>query len=93
VTLSVNDRLHLAESAKRLLNESNDIESVVAFLRKNGADKIDSIRILKEITGREFNDCKALVHLSNAWEDTRERDESLHDLADAVIKDIAKEQS
>ncbi len=93
MTLSVNDRLHLAESAKRLLNESNDIESVIAFLQKSGADKIDSILIVREITGREFNDCKALVHLSKAWENTRDRDERLHDLAEAAIRDISKDQT
>ena len=93
MSVSSNDRLCLAESARRLLADSSDLESVIAFLRGSGCDKIDSILILREVTGRKFNDCKALVHLSKAWEDTRETDELLHDLAESVTKDLTKEQT
>ena len=40
-----------------MLDKRDDIESVIAFLRKNGANQIDSIKILKEITGRDVKDC------------------------------------
>jgi len=76
-----------------MLDKRDDIESVIAFLRKNGANQIDSIKILKEITGREVKDCKALLHSSKTWEDRRELDQQLHDLAEAVIKDLADGKS
>jgi len=93
VTLLPNDQLRLEKSARRMLDKGDDIESVIEFLRNNGANQIDSIKILKELTGRDVKDCKALLHSSKTWEDRRELDRQLHDLAEAGIEDIADRKS
>ncbi len=58
--------------------EGHDVETILDFLRRNGATKIESIRVLVELLGISNSEAKLAVHHSDTWRDTRKADERLH---------------
>jgi uncharacterized protein YuzE len=69
-----------------MLLTGDGIEAVVHRLRSEQLSKMDSISVLTEAMGITLNQAKALVHLSEAWKDHREADESTHARAEEAIR-------
>jgi hypothetical protein len=64
-------------------------EDLMIFLRAEGCSKIDSIVVLREVLNLNLAEGKALVHLSKAWGDVRERDDTFHEaLIDVVNEEL-----
>ncbi len=57
----------LANEAEMLLQTGEPQESVLAFLRKGGMRKLDSMRVLRMATGIPLLQCKNIVQRSAAW--------------------------
>ena len=57
----------LANEAEMLLQTGEPQESVLAFLRKGGMSKLDSMRVLSMATGIPLLRCKDIVQRSAAW--------------------------
>jgi len=64
--------------AEELLRDGSDLESVLRELRSIGADKIDSIRIVKSSLKLSMGEAKNLVDSSQAWVDRFENDQAFH---------------
>ncbi|WGV23238.1 hypothetical protein [Halotia branconii] len=70
----------LIEQSSQLLSQGKDTENILAFLRKNGCSKSQSIVILKKLQKIPLDEAQKLVHLSQTWQDTRDYDEELNRL-------------
>jgi len=76
------DERHFAEllhGARRIVSNSEGDERLLAYLRENGATKIDSIKIIQNAKSLSLKDADELVHYSSVWADRRESDESALD--------------
>lgn len=51
----------------------------VAFLRREGFSKIESIYVLVHERGLPLSEAKLVVHTSETWNDARDRDDQFHD--------------
>ena len=78
----------LRKTCQAMINQKNDRESIISFLRKKGCEKLDSILILSEATSLKFEQAKNLVHFSKTWKDRREKDDDLHDKILDVLEEI-----
>jgi hypothetical protein len=82
-------RPELAEACRALRARGFSDDDLMAFLRAEGCSKIDSIVVLREVLDLSLAEGKALVHLSKAWGDVRERDDTFHEaLIDVVTKEF-----
>lgn len=52
---------------------------VIAYLRAQGCNKIDTIVVLREVFSLSLGKAKALVHLSATWQDQKEKDDAFHE--------------
>ena len=64
----------IAARAVRLVEAGAAQEIVLGVMRQGGLSKIDSIKLLSELTGVGLLEAKNLVHGSRAWRDTFSRD-------------------
>lgn len=72
--------------AQGLVFELVDWNAVLAALRAEGFSKIDCVGATVEVRQIPLREAKRLVHESEAWSDTRERDDSL---LDEIVEDAA----
>lgn len=72
-------RSELAIACRAHLARGITDEDLMTFLRAEGCSKIDSIAVLREVLNISVAEGKALVHLSRAWADVRERDNAFHE--------------
>jgi ribosomal protein L7/L12 len=72
------DYIRLVAQARRDLDGGGDLESVLSMLKENGFSQIDCIRGIIDLTGSSMAEAKETVHLSRAWEATRERSDEFH---------------
>ncbi len=83
----------IAADAQRLFEAGVDQEIVIGVLCKRGLSKIDSIKLMSELTGMPLLEAKNVVHNSRAWQHTFARDESfqrqLAEALDALKEDEA----
>jgi ribosomal protein L7/L12 len=77
---------HLEES-RRVYEDGRSTEEVLTFLRQRGATKVESIRLLSELSGLTADEAKLAVHWSDTWRDVRAADDELH----ATIEEAAKQ--
>jgi ribosomal protein L7/L12 len=54
-------------------------EDIIAHLRAQRCNKIDTIAILRDVFGLSLGRAKQLVHLSPTWKDSREKDDAFHE--------------
>lgn len=66
------------EVSRTMLSSGASTEEVLAKLRERGCSKIDSIRVLMQITNIPLGEAKRVVHLSKAWEQERETHDAFH---------------
>ena len=72
------------DSSHKLIAQGSDTEQILTFLRAEGLSKIDSIWVLRRIRSLGLDEAKSIVHASDAWRDTRVRDDQLHTEAKAI---------
>ena len=70
-----------------LLSQGATMEELIAMLRESGCMKMESIKMMRTVTGMSLREAKAAVHLSETWADVRESHDRIHDqLCDALIE-------
>lgn len=69
----------LVEGARRIVSNAEGDVRLLAYLRENGATKIDSIKIVQTVKSLSLKDADDLVHYSSVWADRRESDEAALD--------------
>ena len=84
--------LALSDASKHL-QSGGDLEVLLFELRKRGADKIDSIKVLKSAMGLSMLQAKSLVDRSDTWSDRYAQDQAFHQMAREVASKLAAENS
>lgn len=69
----------LLQEAQRLVRLDTPDEDLLRVLRESGADKIESIKIVKIAKALELRQADDLVHYSATWADRRTDDEAAMD--------------
>ena len=72
------EQIAVVSDAKRLLKSGAEYEIVLGFLRERGFNKLDSIKVLINATGKSLDEAKNIVHHSRAWQDSFATDENFH---------------
>jgi hypothetical protein len=78
--------MNARSESSRILARGGSLEEVVAFLRREGLSKVETLQVLTDVAGISLGRAKEIVHLSPVWRDAYEADESLHDDIERVIK-------
>jgi ribosomal protein L7/L12 len=76
----------LLNASKEMLQNGQEREAILTYIRHSGGSKIDAIRLLVVLQDLSLPEAKRVVHFSDAWSDTRERDEEFHDQLERVAK-------
>jgi hypothetical protein len=84
------DKDLVIRECEQVLNQNQDIEYALDFLRKNGFDKIESMIALEKILGISAAQAKKLVHFSKTWEDFRDQDTKFHDSLEKEVDKLRK---
>ena len=71
------DRESAINRAKQMLGRNQTIEDILSDFRKEGFSKLESVNVIKESVGISFEEARNLVHFSETWQDTFERDTEL----------------
>ena len=77
--------------SRELLSRGASVEEVLARLRQNGCEVIESIKILTEVAGMDLEIAKRTVHFSETWSDRLGAHEAFHDRAEEAAKQEATE--
>ena len=79
--------------ASKHLQKGGDLEVLLFELRKRGADKIDSLKVLKTAMGLSMPQAKSLVDRSDTWSDRYAQDQAFHQMARDVALKLSAESS
>ncbi len=83
----------IAADAQRLFDAGVEQEVVIGFLCKGGLSKIDSIRLMSQLTGMPLLEAKKLVHSSRAWQHTFAKDAAFHAQLAAVMQALREDEA
>lgn len=91
--MKARDRI-VSECRKLLLEkkESESYETAISFLRKRNLSKTQSIMVLMEAANISMAQSKEFVHFSKTWQDMREQDEKIINLAEKILVDNKSEE-
>src|SRR3990172_2917260 len=89
LTESSVSKKYLPES-RRMHDTGRSTEDILAWLREQGATKVESIRLLIELGGLANEEAKMIVHWSDAWQDTREADDGLQASVEEAARQLLK---
>jgi hypothetical protein len=78
--------------SQELLNNGASVEEVLARLRENGCEVIESIKVLTEAAGMDLDTAKRTVHFSETWSDRLGDHEAFHDRAEEAARQEATEE-
>jgi hypothetical protein len=78
------------KQCRTLYDRGATIEHILAHLRKRGASKVESIRVLIEIAGVTNEKAKMIVHFSAVWRDVRDADDKLHVTVEQTVDELLK---
>ena len=81
-------RYSLSQEAKLRIQRRDSMDDILAYLRSQGANKIDTIIVLRDSAAMGLKEAKNIVHFSTAWNDVKERDESIWDELESELKQI-----
>lgn len=81
------------DAAHLLWGEAPDEGAFLLRLREMGASKIESIKVLREVSGMTLGEAKEAVHFSPAWGDRRASDESFQESAIWAMEDHQHEET
>ncbi len=79
------------QEARDRLRVGDELEVVLLGLRKRGANKIDSIRIMRQALGISVPQAKSLIDRSDTWADRYSRDQAFHQHARTALSRLAEE--
>ena len=89
-----NDDFHtLLNAARQMLETSQDLETILRFIRQNGCTQVDCIRIVMDLNDSTLEEANSLVHYSKAWEDMRERTEKVHNAFIDCLEELQNDSS
>jgi ribosomal protein L7/L12 len=74
--------------ARQQLQAGSGLEPVLFELRCKGADKIDSIRIVKSAMNVSMGQAKTLVDRSETWSDRHSDDLAFHEVAREAVQKL-----
>ena len=77
--------------ASKHLQVGGSLEALLFELRRRGADKIDSIKVIKSAMGLSMPQAKSLVDRSETWSDRYAQDKAFHEMARAVASKLSIE--
>jgi ribosomal protein L7/L12 len=60
-------------------------DAMLARLRQEGADIVESLKVLREVEGISLGQAKIIVDESAAWADRRSANEQLRDVAEKAL--------
>ena len=63
------------EKATHLIESGASMDEILAALRAEGGNQIDSVIVLRSAAGLDLKKAKHTVHFSAAWADAKERQE------------------
>lgn len=75
------------EESRAMFARDVSVEDVVAWLRQNGCEVLESIKVLTQAINMDLATAKKTVHLSKAWSDRLGPHEAFHDLIEEVVRD------
>ncbi len=78
--------------SRELLGRGASVEEVLARLRYNGCEVIDSIKVLTEVAGMDLDTAKRTVHFSETWSDRLGAHEAFHERAEEAARQEATEE-
>ena len=81
----------LPTQAHRLLDQGEDLQDVLGYLRANGCTIVESIKATMRLTGTSLAEAKQTVHTSRAWSDRREAHDAFHAVLVEHLEAIAPE--
>jgi ribosomal protein L7/L12 len=79
--------------ASKHLQAGGSLESLLFELRKHGADKIDSIKVIKSAMRLSMPEANSLVDRSETWSDRYAQDKAFHEMARDVASKLSSESS
>src|SRR5690349_15562206 len=79
--------------ASKHLQAGGSLESLLFELRKRGADKIDSIKVIKSAMVLSMPEAKSLVDRSETWSDRYAQDKAFHEMARDVASKLSGESN
>ena len=82
----------IAFRATRLVEAGADQEIVLGVMRQGGLSKIDSIRLLGELTAIPLMQAKNVVEASRAWRQTFPRDKEFHALLAEALQALDEDE-
>ncbi|MCA9040528.1 MAG: hypothetical protein KDA65_09300 [Planctomycetaceae bacterium] len=82
---------HLA-ICKQMFDRGVLNEEMLTWLRSQGAGKIESIKIIRELYEIRLGEAKYMVHTSEAWEDRRAADDQFHEELIDVFEQICRDE-
>jgi ribosomal protein L7/L12 len=81
------------EETRILWQERDGMQSFLRELRNRGAFQVESIKAVRQLAGVSLGEAKNIVHFSQAWEDTREASEALHETAFEALDQMQREDA
>ncbi len=82
----------LAVDAQRLAEAGASHELVIGVLAKGGLSRMDSIKLLSELTGMPLLAAKDAVQSSRAWQHTFARDAAFHAEIAAALQALREDE-
>jgi|KBSMisStaDraftv2_1062788.scaffolds.fasta_scaffold358427_1 ribosomal protein L7/L12 len=79
------------DDASKHLQAGGSLEALLFELRKRGADKIDSIKVIKSAMALSMPQAKSLVDRSETWSDRYAQDKAFHEMAREVASKLSIE--
>jgi ribosomal protein L7/L12 len=79
------------DDASNHLKAGGNLEALLFELRRRGADKIDSIKIIKSAMALSMPQAKSLVDRSETWSDRYAEDKAFHEMAREVASKLSVE--
>lgn len=80
----------LSDAAQHLKG-GGDIETLLFNLRRRGADKIDSIKVIRASMGFSTAQAKSLVDRSETWSDRYAQDQAFHAALKKGVSELSHE--
>jgi hypothetical protein len=87
-----NLKQEVIDDARRLAGGGASVEMILMFLRERGANKIDSLKVIRALYGKTMPEAKEIVDHSSAWSDLFQRDMVFRATAWRALRDIAASQ-
>lgn len=65
-------------------------EEILGKLREDGANKLESMRVISSLEDVDLGEAKKIVHFSVTWKDVKQSDEQLMEDAERVAREYER---